>query len=282
MIYYGDATSPRLTEAYLIKGNPLTLDSSKYTITSTKLTVKKLLSPIDPSSATTTVRCLGLNYRNHAKELSLPLPKFPVLFYKPITAIPPCPNDDLVVPAIAQQSDDLGNGTETDYEAELVIVIGKPAKNVTPQNALDYVLGYTLGNDYSQRAWQTSRGGGQWSLGKMYDGWAPLGPCIVSSHVIQDPQNLQLSTKVNGEVVQNESTRDMIFSVKEAVSFLSQGTTLRPGDIIFTGTPAGVGAGRKPNLWLKHGDEVTVSLSNVGSITNRIVYEDVTTSKAKL
>lgn len=176
-----------------------------------------------------TVRCLGLNYEQHAKESNLPIPKYPVLFYKPVTSISG-PTDDIPVPRIAQEGEGL------DYECELVIVIGKEANEIPEERALDYVLGYAVGNDVSHRDWQIKRGGGQWGLGKGFDGWAPLGPGIVSSSVIKDPNALQISTKLNGQTVQSSSTKDMIFHVAKTVSFLSQGTTLQPGDLIFTGT----------------------------------------------
>lgn len=127
-------------------------------------------------------------------------------------------------------------GEGLDYECELVIVIGKEAKDVPESRALDYVLGYAVGNDVSHRDWQIKRGGGQWGLGKGFDGWAPFGPGIVSSRLIRDPNALHISTRLNGQVVQSSSTRDMIFSVAKVVAFLSQGTTLLPGDLIFTGT----------------------------------------------
>lgn len=282
-VHYGDAILPSgqtdslyAREAFLIQGNPI-LDSS-YTVTNTKLAIQQLLSPIDWASMPLTVRCLGLNYTKHANELSLPLPKFPVLFYKPRTSLNG-PVSDLVVPKIAQLKDSFSIAdkgslvSEVDYEVELVVVIGKPARDVSVESALDYVLGYTAGNDYSHRVWQQGRGGGQWSLGKMYDGWAPIGPAIVHSSVISDPQSLKVQTRVNGEVVQSESTADMIFSVAQAVSFLSQGSTLLPGDVIFTGTPSGVAAGRKPQNWLKNGDFVEVEIENIGTVKNNIVYE---------
>lgn len=131
---------------------------------------------------------------------------------------------------MAQQSETL------DYECELVIVIGREAKDVSEDEALDYVLGYAVGDDVSHREWQLKLGGGQWSLGKGFDGWAPMGPGIVSSRVIKDPNSLRIWTKVNGELVQESNTADMIFNVKQAVSFLSKGSTLLPGDVIFTGT----------------------------------------------
>jgi 2-keto-4-pentenoate hydratase/2-oxohepta-3-ene-1,7-dioic acid hydratase in catechol pathway len=166
-----------------------------------------------------------------------------------------------------------------DYECELVAVIGKTCADVPESRALDYVFGYAVGNDVSHREWQIQRGGGQWSLGKGFDGWAPFGPGIVSSKLIQDPQKLQISNKVNGKLVQESSTADMIFGVAKTIAFLSQGTTLLPGDMIFTGTPQGVGMGRKPQLWLKDGDIVEVALESVGSCTNKV---DFAKAKAKL
>lgn len=175
------------------------------------------------------MRCLGLNYEQHAKESNLPVPKYPVLFYKPVTSIAG-PTDDIPVSTLAQEGEGL------DYECELVIVIGKEAKDVPESKALDYVLGYSVGNDVSHRDWQLKRGGGQWGLGKGFDGWAPFGPGIVSSELIRDPNALRISTKLNNREVQSSSTKDMIFNVAQTVSFLSQGTTLLPGDLIFTGT----------------------------------------------
>ena len=158
----------------------------------------------------------------------MPLPKYPVLFYKPITSISgPC--DNVPVPALATEAG-------LDYECELVAVIGKEAREVPESRALEYVLGYAVGNDISHREWQLKRGGGQWGLGKGFDGWAPMGPGIVSTSLIRDPQTLGISTKVNGTIVQDSSTKDMIFSVAKTIAFLSQGTTLLPGDLLFTGT----------------------------------------------
>lgn len=187
-----------------------------------------LLSPLARKDIST-VRGLGLNYEQHAKESNMPLPKYPIVFHKPVTAISG-PSDEIPVPPMVQDAEGL------DYECELVIVIGKEAKNVPESEALNYVLGYSVGNDVSHREWQLKRGGGQWALGKSFDGWAPFGPGIVTSALIRDPNALRISTKLNGRTVQSSSTRDMIFSVAKTVSFLSQGSTLLPGDLIFTGT----------------------------------------------
>lgn len=159
----------------------------------------------------------------------MPIPQFPILFYKPVTAIGG-PTDNIPVPKMAQEGEGL------DYECELVVVIGKPAKDVPEDKALDYVFGYSVGNDLSHRDWQIKRGGGQWSLGKGFDGWAPMGPAVVSPKLIPNPNALNISTKLNGKLVQNSSTKDQIFGVAKTISFLSRGTTLLPGDLIFTGT----------------------------------------------
>lgn len=159
----------------------------------------------------------------------MPLPKFPVLFYKPITSLAG-PSDPIPVHPQAQKGEGL------DWECELVAVIGRECADVPEAKALDYVLGYAVGNDVSHRDWQIKHGGGQWGLGKGFDGWAPFGPGIVSSNVLRDPQTLRISTRLNGETVQDDNTSDMIFGVAKTIAFLSQGTTLLPGDLIFTGT----------------------------------------------
>lgn len=193
------------------------------------------------------------------------IPKYPVVFYKPITSLSG-PTDAIPIHPMAQE------GTGLDYECELVAVIGKACADVPEASALDYVLGYAVGNDVSHREWQIQRGGGQWSLGKGFDGWAPYGPGIVSANLIKDPQALQISTKLNGKTVQESSTKDQIFGIAKTIAFLSRGTTLLPGDLIFTGTPQGVGMGRTPQLWLKDGDVVEVTLEGVGTCTNKVEF----------
>lgn len=190
--------------------------------------IRKLLAPLAREDIQT-VRCLGLNYEQHAIESNMPIPKYPVLFYKPITSVTG-PFDPIPVSAAAQEGEGL------DYECELIAVIGKEGSNISESQALSYVAGYCVGNDVSHREWQLKRGGGQWGLGKGFDGWAPMGPGIVSSKIIKDPQSLRISTKLNGKVVQDSNTKDMIFGVAKTISALSEGTTLLPGDLIFTGT----------------------------------------------
>lgn len=211
--------------ARIIEGNVL----GRHHVTDHEVGIRLLLSPLSPAQ-TGTVRCLGLNYALHAEESGLPLPRYPVLFYKPSTAVAG-PADPVPVPAMAQEHPGL------DYECELVIVVGRRARDVSEADALNYVLGYAVGNDVSHRDWQIKLGGGQWSLGKSFDGWAPYGPAIVSPKALgADPQNLRIWTNLNGQKVQESNTSDMIFGIRKAISFLSQGVTLMPGDLIWTGT----------------------------------------------
>ncbi|CAK7205962.1 hypothetical protein SEUCBS139899_008742 [Sporothrix eucalyptigena] len=266
-IYYGDALLPRgvtdiaqATQARVVRGSIF----GQHTVTDEVADVRTLLSPLAPEDVRT-VRCLGLNYALHAKESGMALPQYPVLFYKPATSLAG-PTDPIPVAPVAQEGEGL------DYECELVAVIGKKCKDVLEEDALSVVLGYAIGNDVSHRDWQLKRGGGQWSVGKGFDGWAPWGPGIVAADQI-NPQALAIKTTLNGKTVQESSTSDMIFNVRQAIAFLSRGTTLLPGDLIFTGTPSGVGMGRNPKLWLQDGDVVEVSLEGVGTCTNRVVFE---------
>ncbi|KAI5862201.1 fumarylacetoacetate hydrolase family protein [Durotheca rogersii] len=266
-VYYGDAILPqgvtdlaKTKAARVIKGDIF----GKHEVTDAVEDVRLLLAPLAPEDVRT-VRCLGLNYALHAQEAGLPLPKYPVLFFKPATSLSG-PTDPIPVHPIAQE--ELG----LDYECELVVVIGKTARDVPESEALNYVLGYAIGNDVSHRDWQVARGGGQWSLGKGFDGWAPYGPGIVTTEVIKDPQTLQISTRLNGQTVQSSNTADQIFSVKKTIAFLSRGHTLLPGDLIWTGTPSGVGMGRNPKLWMKDGDVVEVELEGVGIVTNKVEF----------
>ncbi|HTI18047.1 MAG TPA: fumarylacetoacetate hydrolase family protein, partial [Trinickia sp.] len=185
---------------------------------------------------------IGLNYVDHAEEAGMPIPKEPVVFNKWTSAIVG-PNDDVEIPR---------GSTKTDWEVELGVVIGRPCKNVDEANALDYVAGYCIVNDVSERAWQLERSGGQWDKGKGFDTFGPTGPWLVTRDEIADPQNLDLWLEVDGRRYQNGNTRTMIFSVAKLVAYLSECMSLQPGDIIATGTPPGVGLGMKPEpVYLK-------------------------------
>jgi len=204
--------------------------------------------------------CVGLNYRDHAIETNAPIPQEPILFFKSPTAV--CgPNDNLVLPK---------NSTKVDWEVELAVVIGKQATYVHEGNALDHVAGYMLHNDYSERAFQLERGG-QWVKGKSCDTFAPLGPWLVTPDELGDIDNLNLWLKVNGTMMQNSSTGQMIFKVSFLIHYISQFMTLLPGDIITTGTPHGVGLGLTPPQYLKEGDIVESGIEGLGSATQRVV-----------
>ncbi|HMC01998.1 MAG TPA: fumarylacetoacetate hydrolase family protein [Flavobacteriaceae bacterium] len=198
--------------------------------------------------------CVGLNYAKHAKESGMAIPKEPVLFFKATSAIVG-PNDDLIIPK---------GSVKTDWEVELGVVIGKTASYVSEEKAFDYVAGYVLHNDYSEREFQLEKEG-QWVKGKSCDTFAPLGPFLATKENIKDPNNLNLWLKLNGETMQNSSTSDFVFNVQEVVSYISQYMTLLPGDIISTGTPFGVGLGLDPQRYLKAGDIVELGIEGLGS-----------------
>jgi 2-keto-4-pentenoate hydratase/2-oxohepta-3-ene-1,7-dioic acid hydratase in catechol pathway len=162
---------------------------------------------------------------------------------------------------------------KVDYEAELVVILKKECRNATPENAMDYVLGYTCGNDVSARDWQKDFGGGQFCRGKSFATFAPMGPCLVTPDEIPDPQNLKLTATVNGELRQSSTTANHIFSVRDLIVFLSGSTTLPAGTAIFTGTPSGAGFARKPPIFLKAGDEVTIEVEGIGQLTNPVIEE---------
>jgi len=215
--------------------------------------------------------CIGLNFRDHAQETGAKIPTEPVIFFKSTTALMG-PNDDVMIPK---------NGTKVDWEVEFAIIIGRRALNVPNENALEYVAGYALHNDYSERAFQIERGG-QWVKGKSADTFAPLGPFLASKDEIKDPGNLKMWLKVNGETRQDSSTANMIFGVATLVSYVSEFMTLLPGDVISTGTPAGVGLGMKPPQYLKAGDLVELGIEGLGESQQRVINfsEDHHTSKA--
>lgn len=225
--------------------------------------VKKLLAPIVPSS----IFCIGLNYQKHAEESGAAIPKFPVLFMKGLNAIAN-PGDAIRLPRHLASE-------EVDYECELAIVIGKPCKNATRKNALEHVLGYTCANDISARDWQKQYGGGQWCRGKTFDTFCPIGPCIATRDEIENPNELQICTRINGQSMQDWNTGDMIFDVPALIEFLSGSTTLLPGTLILTGTPHGVGMARKPPRWLKAGDTVEIEIEKIGVLSNPVEDEKV-------
>lgn len=207
-----------------------------------------------PVARPSKIVCIGLNYAKHAAEAGMAVPPEPVVFFKATTAL--CgPNDNVIIPR---------NSEKTDWEVELAVIIGKKASYIEESEAMDYVAGYALHNDYSERAFQLERSG-QWVKGKSNDTFAPLGPFLVTKDEIPDPQNLGLWLSVNGEKLQDSNTDDMIFGVKHVVAYLSQFMTLLPGDVISTGTPFGVGLGFKPPRYLKAGDVVELGIDGLGT-----------------
>lgn len=218
----------------------------------------KLLSPLtDPEK----IICIGLNYHDHVIESNMQVPKVPVLFPKYNNCISGH-DDEIVIPREV---------TQCDYEVELAVIIGKTAKRVTKEEAMDYVFGYTVMNDVSARDIQLNEP--QWTRGKAIDGFAPIGPWIVTADEIDNPGVLNISLTLNGQTMQNSNTKELIFDIPYLVSFLSNTITLQPGDIISTGTPPGVGMGRKPQVWLKSGDVVEAAVEGIGTLRNTFVAE---------
>ena len=197
--------------------------------------------------------CIGLNYASHAEEAGMEAPSEPVVFFKATTAWAG-PNDDIVIPR---------DSNKTDWEVELAVVIGKRAKYVSEDEALNYVAGYGVHNDYSEREWQLEKGG-QWVKGKSADTYAPFGPYLATSDEVSNPNDLRLWLNLNGEQLQDGSTSDFIFNIQQVVSYLSCYMTLLPGDVISTGTPAGVGLGFDPPMYLKEGDVVELGIDGLG------------------
>jgi 2,4-diketo-3-deoxy-L-fuconate hydrolase len=222
----------------------------------------RLLAPVDPPR---NVFCMGLNYLAHVEESpARQVPKEPVWFTKATTSIVGPEEDVVVDPALTSQ---------LDWEVELAVVLRRGGRRIPASRALDHVLGYTVLNDLSARDVQFARGG-QWFYGKSLDGLCPVGPVLVTSEEIPDPQDLELWLRVNGQVRQHGFTRDMIFSVAQAIEDLSRGITLLAGDVIATGTPAGMGFGQNPPVFLRHGDVVEAEISRIGVLRNRIVFGD--------
>lgn len=230
------------------------------TVTKTVRKIHRLLAPVTPPN----ILALGLNYRRHAEETRMDIPATPVLFMKATNSLIG-PGQPIMLPAAGPDC--------VDYEGELAIVIGRRVRNVSPEGARDTILGYTCANDVSARDWQFAKQSGQWIRGKSFDTFCPLGPWIVTPSDLPDPQNVRLRTLVNGTVVQEESTRDMIFPIPAIISDLSRTMTLLPGTVILTGTPRGVGFARRPPVFLRDGDTVTVDIEGIGALTNPVRRE---------
>lgn len=261
-IHYGSLSADGIT--HRLNGDPI----SGWSTTQEVADVSKILAPIEPRD----ILCIGLNYRKHAAEGGQPIPEFPVLFMKNSGTVQN-PGDPIYLPRKL-------NSSAVDYECELAVVIGKPCYNVSREHALDYVLGYTCANDVSARDWQMKFGGSQWCRGKTFATFCPLGPVLVTPDEIPNPNQLSIKTILNGNVMQDWNTNDMIFDVPTLIEFLSGSTRLAPGTVILTGTPHGVGGARKPPVYLQHGDTVSIEIEGIGTLTNPVLDEPVAVSNS--
>jgi 2-keto-4-pentenoate hydratase/2-oxohepta-3-ene-1,7-dioic acid hydratase in catechol pathway len=226
--------------------------------TAVRVDIVKLLPPVpDPPK----IVCLGLNYKDHAAESGSPIPKDPILFSKYTTALIG-DGDAIILPPVSQ---------EVDFEAELVIVVGRRGRPKSASEAMTFVAGYTIGHDVSARDWQLKKDGKQWMVGKTFDTFAPTGPVLVTADEVADPHALPIRLRLNGQTMQNGNTSQMIFKVGDILAHLAKIFTLEPGDLIFTGTPPGVGVARKPPVFLKDGDVVEVEIEGLGTLRNPVV-----------
>jgi 2-keto-4-pentenoate hydratase/2-oxohepta-3-ene-1,7-dioic acid hydratase in catechol pathway len=218
----------------------------------------ELLCPLDVPGK---ILCIGLNYRDHAIETNAPIPDEPIVFSKAPTSLIG-PTDAIEIPSISR---------EVDFEAELVVVVGERLRKATEKQAHEAIFGYTAGNDISARDWQKGKPGKQWLLGKSFDTFAPIGPAIALASAIPDPRNLKIQSRLNGQLMQDSSTRELIFSPAMLLSYISQVLTIEPGDLLFTGTPAGVGVARNPQVFLKPGDRIEVQIESIGTLSNACI-----------
>ncbi|MRR17682.1 MAG: FAA hydrolase family protein [Deltaproteobacteria bacterium] len=243
-------------QASIIEGNLF----ETFTVLPQSAKIKFLLPPLTPLN----ILALGINYKKHGDETAMSYPEVPILFIKATSCLTGHARP-ILLPAVGPD--------RVDYEAELALVIGKPVKNVAPERALEHVFGYTCANDVSARDWQFDRQKGQWARGKSFDTFCPLGPWIVTKDEIADPNDLGIRCLINGRVVQEARTSEMIFNIETTISNLSRSMTLLPGTVILTGTPEGVGFTRQPPLFLREGDEVSVEIEKIGTLTNNVVKE---------
>ncbi|MHB8138757.1 MAG: fumarylacetoacetate hydrolase family protein [Smithellaceae bacterium] len=255
-VLFGIYSPDRPDFAKIIEGDIL----GAYTITSREAKISQWLPPIVPVN----ILALGINYKKHGDETAMSYPDQPILFIKATSSITGH-NSHIVLPAAGPD--------RVDYEAELAVVIGKSAKNIRPGQAMDYIFGYTCANDVSARDWQFDKQKGQWTRGKSFDTFCPLGPWIVTKDEVSDPNDLGIRCLINGQAVQESKTSEMIFNIQTIISNLSQSMTLLPGTVILTGTPEGVGFTRRPPRFLQAGDVISVEIENIGTLTSEAIQE---------
>jgi 2-keto-4-pentenoate hydratase/2-oxohepta-3-ene-1,7-dioic acid hydratase in catechol pathway len=256
MLHGGDTSLAAARQALRVAEEQGALGSTSVTLSASEV---ELLPPVSRPGK---LVCVGLNYLSHLAEIGEPVPEYPILFHKPATSIIGH-GQVIVLPRTSRQ---------VDYEGELAVVIGRRGKYIPQQDALSYVAGYTCANDVSAHdlEFRTS----QWTSGKMLDTFCPLGPAIVTADEIPDPGSLRLRTVLNGRTVQDQSTSDMVFSVPFLISYISSLATLEPGDVVLTGTPAGIGCNQKPQVFLQAGDQISVQIEGIGTLTNPVGAEE--------
>ena len=260
------ATDPKFPPSVrLIIGDPALMTAAAEAVKrpnaiSVPASSAKLHAPVhDPQK----IICVGLNYRDHAIESKMPIPKEPVLFSKYPSALIGH-GEPIVIPKVS---------TKVDYEAELVVVIGKRGRKIAESSAMDHVAGYSVGHDVSARDWQLEKDGKQWMVGKTFDTFAPIGPALVTRDEIPDPHKLGIQLRINGRTMQNSNTEQMIFSVAQLIAYVSLVFTLEPGDLIFTGTPPGIGHALNPPVYLRGGETIDVEIEGLGILRNAAVAE---------
>ncbi len=254
----GDAALPGTVREILARGLLGRVADVAANPSAKRVPSARLLAPIlDPEK----IICIGLNYRDHAIESGAAVPQEPIVFSKFNTSLIG-PEAEIRLPSVSQA---------VDYEAELVVVIGREGRKIAQADAMRYVAGYTVGHDVSARDWQLQKEGKQWLLGKTFDTFAPIGPALVTADEVPDPHRLAIRLRLNGQTMQNSTTEQLIFRVDQLIAYLSQVLTLRPGDLIFTGTPPGVGFARKPPVFLKPGDVCEVEIDGLGCLRNTCV-----------
>ncbi len=257
-VFTGACATDRPNAAKIIEGDLF----ESYKITSREEKIGQLLSPIVPIN----ILALGINYQKHGEETAMSVPSQPVLFIKTTSSVVG-QDGSVILPAAGPDC--------VDYEAELAVVIGRQAKNIQPHEAMDYVFGYTCANDVSARDWQfDANQKGQWARGKSFDTFCPLGPWIVTKDDVADPNDLAIRAILNGRIVQDARTAEMIFNIPAIISNLSRSMTLLPGTVILTGTPEGIGFTRQPPLFLRAGDVISVEIEKIGVLTNSVIREE--------
>jgi 2-keto-4-pentenoate hydratase/2-oxohepta-3-ene-1,7-dioic acid hydratase in catechol pathway len=257
-----DAAVPSCIKALLAQG-PAGLQRARAAMEKGASIAPETVRLVAPIPRPEKVICVGLNYADHAKETGTAAPPEPVIFSKFPTAVA-THGDPIILPRLSK---------EVDYEAELVVVIGIGGRHIAAEKAREHIAGYCCGNDVSARDWQIRKPGGQWLLGKSFDTFAPFGPALVTADEVPDPNNLKIQLRLNDRVMQDSTTAQFIFPVEKLVAYVSGVSTLAPGDVIFTGTPGGVGFTRRPPVYLKPGDVVEVEIERLGILCNPVVAE---------